>query len=335
MSVTTIRVDADLATGFGHLERSMALARELQAMNYRPVFVTREQGLAAGRLRACGFSDVQTFEEGTSELDAVLLPGPGIVVFDIGPTAHALVAGVKAVGAHVVSFEDLGDGRYLADLVVDANLLPGTNPKKMETPTRYLLGPDYAILSAAVLAAKRRRRKSGRVRRILVSCGGSDPAAVTVGVVNGLSSLDSEIEVELVLGPAFPHAKKLNAALLAASRSFTISESPTDLADRLRAADLGILSGGVTLFEAAYLGLPALVIAQHQAQLKNLAPFESRGGIINLGLASHEPYNNLKSAIREVNDPERLATMSVAQDSYVDGKGLGRVVTAMRAMVGR
>lgn len=335
MSTVVLRVDADASIGFGHLERTMALARELATINYRPVFVTREEGLAASRLRACGFTDVETFEGPEAEGDAILAPGPGIVLFDIGSTTHARVAEVKALGGFVATFEDLGDGRYLADLVIDANLVEATNPKKMETPTRYLLGPDYAILAPAVVAARRRRRKPGPVRRILVSCGGSDPAGVTVGVVRGLATYDSEVEVELVLGPGFAHARALNAALLEASRTFTITEAPTDLPDRLRTADLGILSGGVTLFEAAHLGLPAIVISQNAAQLRNLGPFESRGGIVNLGLAANAPYNNVKSAIREVGTETRLAAMSAAQEGYVDGKGLGRIVSAIKSMVGR
>lgn len=335
MSTVVIRLDADARIGLGHVMRGMALARELRTLNYRVVFVTREEGIAAAHLRSGGFSDVQVFGPDIPEQDAVLGPGPGIVVFDIGSTTHEQVAAVKAVGGYVVTFEDLGDGRYLSDLVVDANLTDETNPVKMPTPTRYLLGPEHAVLDPAVLAARKRRKRSGGVRRILVSCGGSDPAGVTVGVVRGLATFDSEVEVEIVLGPAFQHPKPLNEALLAASRTFTITEAPTDLPERMRSADLGILSGGITLFEAAHLGLPALVIAQHATQLRNLPPFEARGGIVNLGLAANEPYNNLKSQVRHVDDSDRLAKMSEAQERYVDGKGLSRIVSAVRAMVGR
>ncbi len=342
MTTTVIRVDADRAMGLGHVERMWNLAATLAASRYRPVFVTREQGLAAERLKARGAQDVITFpgrEDAAAaveaEADAIHSASPGLVIFDTGSTSHDLVASVKSFGAIVVSFEDLGDGRYLADLVVDANLTSSTNPRKLETTTRYLLGPEYAVIAPAVRAARRLKRAWKEVKKILVSCGGSDPAGVTPRVVEGLADLDTDVDVEVVLGPAFAHGERLNEALLSSARTFSIVEAPDDLPARMRKAQVGILSGGVTLYEAAHLGLPSIVIAQNPAQLRNLPPFESRGGIVNLGLASNLAGVHITPEVRALMDPAKRKSMSKALEEYVDGRGADRILAAIKEVQGR
>lgn len=341
MTVAAIRVDADREKGLGHLTRCFALAHELAQQNHSPVFITRDKAFVRARAAEHGFPDVDTFSEEGSEAEAILARGPGLVIFDIGSTAHDQIAPIKEVGCFVVTFEDLGDGRYLSDIVVDANLTDKTNPQKIETSTRYLLGADYAIISKECQAAKKRRLgfaqrfRKGNLRQIIVSCGGSDPGGLTPRIASALSRFDTEIDIELILGPAFVPVDELNKAILSSTRVFSISESPSDLPMRMRRADLGIICGGVTLFEAAYLGLPAIVIAQNPIQLRNLPPFEASGGIVSLGLAAHDPFANIPSTIKTLCDKGRLAAMSAAQQSQVDGRGLDRVMAAIRELLGR
>lgn len=340
MTVAAFRVDADREKGMGHLERCFSIATELTKENHDSVFVTRDKAFVKSLAAARGFNRVEIVADDSGETEAILSQGPGLVIFDIGSTRHDQVAPIKEVGCHVVTFEDLGDGRYLSDLVVDCNLSEKMNPAKLTTSTRYLLGAEYAVVSQACLAAKKRRfhlirRRRDRIRKIIVSCGGSDPEGVTPKVAKALSRFDTEIDIELVLGPAFVHTSELDNALLDAQRVFSIVEAPMDLAKRLKDADLGIVSGGATLFEAAYLGLPCLVIAQNAAQLRNLPPFEAHGGIVNLGLAANDPFSNIPGVIKSISDSGRLGAMSAAQESYVDGRGLERILAAIRELLGR
>ncbi len=334
MTVTSFRVDANPDAGLGHFHRSVRIASELARRGHRPVFVTRDREALARLAVGQGFDHIVGFAEDKDEINAILSPGPGLVIFDNGSTTHDMVAAVKEVGCFVVTFDDLGDGRYLADIAVDANLTESTNPQKMRTTTRYLLGPGFAVVSPHCRTARKKRKNFRDVHRVIVSCGGSDPAGVTPRIVMALGNYDTEVEIQLILGPAFAHRAELDKALLSAARTFEVVEAPDDLPTRLRAADVGILSGGVTLFEAAFLGLPSIVIAQNPAQLRNLPPFEKRGGIVNLGLAAHEPFANIPAELKLLRDRGKLRAMSEAQETYVDGKGLDRVVSAIRELLG-
>ena len=339
MTKAVFRVDANKEIGIGHFSRTRALADEIKNLDFTPVFVTKNDSKVIELLKDSEFEIVKFNGEAENqletEIEAILSVCPTLAVFDIRSTSHELIAALKKYGIYVVSFDDLGEGRYLADIVVDANLSEEKNPKKLETNTRYLLGEDYAVISKECRAAKKIRRDEKFIQRIIVSCGGSDPSGVTPKVVAGLSNLSTDVEVELILGPDFAPSAKLNEALLNSARTFDIVESPKNLFERMRKAQLGIISGGITLFEAAFLGLPSIVVCQNIAQLKNLPKFEAIGGIINIGLSSNNPILNLTPIVRSLESEEKRKAMSRALERLIDGKGVDRICGAIMEVMGR
>lgn len=333
MTTVVFRTDADQEIGFGHITRSLSVADALTEYGHEPVFVTSRSGSVKSWIAARRDYDVLTFGKSESETEKIFERGPGLVVFDVRDTEHKLMAAVKEVGCFIVTFEDLGEGRYLADLVIDSNLTEKTNPKKMETKTRYLLGPDYAVISDECQKARKGSRQFGELTRILLSFGGSDPAGITPNAVRALAHLNSDIDIELITGPAFAQSKALGRALLEVSRNFLVVDSPPDFPTRLRSADLGIISGGVTLCEAAYLGLPTIVIAQNKHQLSNAEPFAQNGGVVSLGQAGEDAYGRLLPTVKELADPKKREEMSHANTDYIDGKGIDRIANEIKELI--
>ncbi|MBL4889580.1 MAG: hypothetical protein JKX97_06130 [Candidatus Lindowbacteria bacterium] len=335
MTSVAIRVDASREQGFGNFCRSILVAEALTEAGHRPTFFTLESSMAPHYFAHKGIEGVVMFSDPDKEADVIMETGPGIVIFDVGPTSHKRLESFKEAGVLIVTFDDLGDGRYLADLVVDTNLDEKNNPRKLETTTRYLLGPDYAIFSRACMNARDKRKKINGVDKVIVTCGGSDPSGATPKIVEALGRLDTEVDVEIVVGPGFSHGEKLNKALLDSPRSFSLVESPDDLPLRMRTADIGIISGGLTLFEASYLGLPSIVISQNNAQEKNVGPFAKIDGVIYLGLASSNPYQQLLPEVKKLTAKETRNKMSKTVSDFVDGKGVDRFVHAVQDMLGK
>ena len=333
MTIAAIRADGDATIGFGHLARSLAMAEALQDMGHDPVLVTRRNNLAHQFITSRSDVRVEEIREDVDEVEKLLSLSAGLVILDVRSTSHKLVSGLKEAGCFIVTFDDLGDGRYLADLVVDANLTSATNPKKMTTTTRYLLGPRYAVIGKQCQKIRSRRRSFGALRRILITCGGSDPAGATPRVVSALSTIDPEIYIDVILGPAFQSGKTLSKAVLESPRHFTIVDSPNDLMRRMKEADLGIISAGISLAEAACLGLPSIVIAQDAIQARNAVPYDESGGVRNLGVAGENAYKGISSAVRELSEPETRRAMSKALTDLVDGKAMGRIKEAIREII--
>lgn len=348
MRRAAIRLNAGPEIGYGHLRRGMILAGALQRRGVQVIFVCPEKSPAAERLQRDGFmvqefpsrsmdgsgSEIEERVADHDEIQTILSLACELVILDIQDTRHTYAASLKEAGMRVVNFDDLGDGRYVADLVVDANLSPKTNPKKMETPTRYLLGPRYAVLPSGIRRfSDRFRSVRRRFKKVVVSCGGTDPAGATVAAVAGLANLDPQIEVDVILGGGFSSRHRFDEALTASPRQFKIHQDVPDLIPFLREADLGVVSGGITLFEAAAVGLPCLVISQNKHQLMNTRPFEEAGGVISLGLASNVVPEEMHHAVLETADPLRRAKMRRVLMELVDGRGLGRVVREIERLV--
>jgi spore coat polysaccharide biosynthesis predicted glycosyltransferase SpsG len=330
MGRVLFRSDASHEGGMGHVERAARLAEALAAKGHDVTHVVRADGLAEKRLRAKGIVPL-TYERDEEEISTVLDARPNLVVLDLGNNPHERVAALKKAGLGVATFDDLGDGRYVADLVVDANLTEAKNPRKMETTTRFLVGPDHAVVDPR-LAAGRKRRKYGRWRGLVVALGGTDPENITVKVVRALGRLDPNVEATVILGPGFRGGKTLDAALLQAPRDFDVRIAPDDFAEILVASDIGIVGGGLTLAEAAAAGLPAIVLAQNKAQLANAQNLAESGGCVHLGLGKNVPEGEILAAVRALEDPERRRTLGEAAARVVDGKGLDRVVAALEGV---
>lgn len=331
MGRIVFRSDASHEGGIGHVERSARLGAALGAKGHDVTHVVRAGGLAEKRLRAKGVVPL-TYERDEEEIRTVLDVRPGLAVLDLGNNPHERVAALKKAEVGVATFDDLGDGRYVADLVVDANLAEAKNPRKMETTTRFLLGPLYAVVDPR-LAAGRRKRRYERFRRLAVALGGTDPENVTVKVVRALGRLDPNIEVTIVLGPGFRGGKTLDAALLESPRDLDVRIAPDDFAEILVAADVGIVGGGLTLAEAAAAGLPAIVLAQNKAQLANAQNLADAGGCVHLGLGRNVPEGEILAAVRALEDPEKRRALGEAAARHVDGKGLERVVGALEQLI--
>lgn len=334
MARVAIRTTASREKGLGHVERSYALGQALAREGHRVRYFVETGGLAEKRLAARG-AEVVPIDPGEDESERILSEGPGIVVFDVGSTEHGRIVPYKEAGTFVVTFDDLGDGRYLADLVVDANLTEATNPRKIVTSTRFLLGPEHAVLrSEVVRRIPHKRRHKGRLERLLVTFGGTDPEGLTVRTVRSLERLPERIEVVVAVGPGVSknRAKALDAALLASGRDFEVAVDP-DLPAKMREADLGIVSAGITLYEAAALGLPTIAIAANKGELPNLNQFERAGATRALGLAAHGPDAEILPSVLALEDPDARRALSDAGMRLVDGRGLERVVAGIEEMV--
>ena len=93
-------------------------------------------------------------------------------------------------------------------------------------------------------------------------------------------------------------------------------------------ADLAITGGGQTMYELAYLGIPAIVIEISSNQRANIIGFESIGVIKSAGSISDENFihNFIRCCVDILNQPNLLLEMSSKGMNLIDGKGADRIV---------
>lgn len=182
------------------------------------------------------------------------------------------------------------------------------------------VGARYRRLRSQVAPAGPPPTRHAAHLEVLVCFGGSDPAGVTGRIAASLRPARSwRAVVAIGAGAAEPRE----------DWPVDVVRDPGDLPERLAAADLAVLGAGTMKFEAASLGVPALLLAVADDQLAVGPPFAATGSALYLGDGRTVDPVVVRTALDALaEDPERRAAMSHAAWSTVDGDGAGRIADA-------
>jgi CMP-N-acetylneuraminic acid synthetase/spore coat polysaccharide biosynthesis predicted glycosyltransferase SpsG len=275
--------------GLGHVTRTLTLLESFNG-HYSRVFCPPGQELAVTRLRQA-FYDVREVAP-----DALLKEltdfGAHIVIHDQLENDPARLHAEREAGMKVVVFEDRGPGQEAADLVINA-LYPAeeTEPAKH----RYFGPSVYCLREEFRLATRNACRDE--VRRVLVTFGGTDPAGLTFKVLDVLSA-QRELPLTVVAGRGLARYAELEqrvAALREAGRDVLLYRDVPLMSELMAGADVAFTSAGRTLYELAHMGVPAVVLAQNDGEMKHhFASIEN--GFLFLGLGSEASAGAISSA---------------------------------------
>lgn len=343
MSLTCVfRADADSDIGSGHFMRSLSLAAEWQKQGQRAVIVgsapeeliRRAHGYGVEHLKLAGSGslddDASVLIEHCSRLAAQVVCVDG---YQFGP---AYVGRIRDSGSSIIEFSD-GPiwPEYQSDLLLDQNLGGEDQPYETATWTRRLLGVKYACLAPQFVShAGVVRPTNEHVTNILVSMGGADPKQATTTVLDAVLELDEPVDVTVTVGASNPR----KAAIVDLARrhpNVSVVVDATNMAELMRVADIAIAAAGSTSWELAAMGLPALLIAVADNQIRIAEQLDKAGAAINLGSVDDFTTASLLEELTGlIEDHQVRALMSRKGQELVDGKGASRVVTAMLDLVG-
>lgn len=321
-----IRVDAGGAIGVGHAMRCATLGAALAARGHHVTVVTASlPDWVAARFRDAG----ATIErEPQPPVDVWVVDGYGL---------GAELSALAASGAVVVAIDDnhelpVADARLVVNqnLHATAELYPDVG-----SDTTLLLGPSYAMIRRDVTAIDRadhRGHEPARGRTVLVSFGGTDPAGLTLPVVDALLGA-ADVGLVVALGGDHPDRPAVEA--LVEQHSDRARFDPGDLTTGLRSADVAVIGGGSTLWEVASLGIAvvAAVVADNQAA--STAAAEAAGFVVGVDVrAGRRGATDVAAAVIDLlDDADRRRALSTAGRTLFDGGGAARVVAAIEASV--
>ncbi|WCJ58883.1 UDP-2,4-diacetamido-2,4,6-trideoxy-beta-L-altropyranose hydrolase [Fontisphaera persica] len=335
-----LRADASPAMGTGHVMRCLALAEAWQAAGGQAVLLSRDLPPAlAARAQAQNATVIPLPPETSAGEDTRFTAQTAAqhdarwVVVDGYQFPLPLCAMLQAAGLQVLWVDDFGvPAEFAPDLLLNQNLgaAPAWYPH-VPPRTELLLGPRYALLRREFARWRHSPRTfPAQAQKLLVTLGGSDPANATAKVIEALHLLGGAAPQALVLaGAANPHAAAL-ARALAGTPHQCLPHVP-DMPARMAEADLAIAAGGTTVWELAFMGLPALLLCLADNQRRNCHELAAAGAAVNLGWHETATPDQIAAALTALAaDATRRAAMSAAGRALVDGRGAERVCLHLR-----
>jgi UDP-2,4-diacetamido-2,4,6-trideoxy-beta-L-altropyranose hydrolase len=342
LSTLLIRADANPQIGTGHVMRCLALAqtwlqiggRECLMVSYCSVEALRERiRRVVTRLVPLDAShpDESDLRETLRLAQAVQ---PAWIILDgyhFDPAYHEALG---SAGNLLIIDDNAHLPRYTADLLLNQNVAAERLPYSLVSRRHKitpLLGPGYVLLRPAFLAYRQIPRMiQAHAAKLLVTLGGSDPDNVTLKVIQALNQLEG-INARVIVGAANPHRASLEQAIQRENNIQLLSDVE-NMPDLMTWADLGILAGGTTLWEAALLGLPCLTLTLADNQRQNAAVMHEMGISQNLGDASMLDDRAILDAVKRLTENEDQRRQLCRRGRMlVDGQGARRVVEAMSA----
>jgi UDP-2,4-diacetamido-2,4,6-trideoxy-beta-L-altropyranose hydrolase len=202
----------------------------------------------------------------------------------------------------IMVIDDLANRAHDCDLLLDQNYYRGIEHRYdglVPLVCRKLLGPEYALLRPEFHQAKKNlRKRDGKIRRILVFFGGSDPTNETKKALEAIKLLNRpEIAIDVVVGAANPHQEEIK---------YICSEMPNttyhcqveNMVELMAAADLAIGAGGATTWERLYLELPTIAIAVAENQVETLEALGDAQMVLYVGESYTLEVGRLRETIK-------------------------------------
>ena len=307
------RVAAGPRLGFGHLVRCRTIGA---ALGVRPVVSLRGTVGAARVAASLGLRLAGPLQTALRNVR------PSLLVVD-DPSLRWVarsIAAARRVGIATASLHDLGIALSDADLTIDGSIAPGRAD---------LASVRFAVLDRQLMDLAPRRSARFDRPTVVVAFGGGSRRRLTTAVARAIARRCPEADVRVAYGfaacaavPEHAHIRSLDPA-----RGFR---------KNLASATVAVLAGGVTLYEACALGVPAVGVSIVRAQRKAVAGLARQGAVIDGGRARSTTATAVRIArlvVGLLDDATRRKRLSRAGRQIVDGRGATRVAAALRALI--
>jgi spore coat polysaccharide biosynthesis predicted glycosyltransferase SpsG len=288
MSVTPridILCDGNDKIGFGHIRRSQTLAAQL----VRDGMLVRVMGNSA---QSSVMLPVKTAEDSV----------PTITIFDTPLDIDEKLSSLAKQGGLTIALD------YFGNALPDVNIAVFAHQVVRAKRVTYV-GFEY-ILIRDEISGLRGNVCSERSGRVMVMLGGAD--ILGQGHLAAQALVQAGFRVTLIQGPyavSYPRCS-----------NYEVCTNPSNLPELFARCDWAVTSGGGSLFEGLCLGKAVHVLPQTAAEERIARHFDSRGGLLGIGLDSLRAYS--------VNEVINIAAKGA---HLVDGLGAQRVSQIVRS----
>lgn len=336
------RVDSSYEIGTGHVMRCLTLANELKNSGAKVSFICRDlPGNLANYISNKGYHvfllPFHTREQPvmTSKSDRPYAAWLQVdwktdametaqILMELAPVG-CLIIDHYAIDLNweeflednvkkIVVIDDLADRPHQCSILIDQNSSCEEDRYNELVPKSCvkLLGTSYALLRPEFRSAKKQlARRDGRINRILVFFGGTDPTNETLKTLKALSNHHfSSLHIDVVVGETNKN-KDIIQQLCQEKPNMFFHYQINYMAELMRKADFSIGAGGSSTWERCYLGLPTLAIVTAENQMEITKLLHDKGATSCLGVSAKISPKMIEHSINTMlSNPSKVKEMS-------------------------
>ncbi|MBM6997247.1 UDP-2,4-diacetamido-2,4,6-trideoxy-beta-L-altropyranose hydrolase [Paenibacillus sp. DXFW5] len=313
-----IRTDASSTIGSGHVMRCLTIADNFRKLGHEVQFwMERLPGHLIDLVEGRGFTVVQR-----------AIPAHLLIV-DHYQLDKLWEQSVRTIFNKIVVIDDLANRQHDCDLLLDQNVVAGYERRYddlVPVHCRKLLGPKYLIIRDEFIEARTcSLARRGRVERLLVFMGGSDPTGETLKVIDALVQVATRFKhIDVVVGSSNMNRYEVKRRCEALQLQYHCQIDY--LARLMQEADFAIGAGGTAMWERCYVGLPSSSTVVADNQHDTTIEAAKLGAIIHLGW--HEEvdssiYSQLIEKLPLMS--EQLVSMSKQGLNITEAQGIPNV----------
>lgn len=247
------------------------------------------------------------------------------------PEYHTLI---KETGHKLLIIDDMAHlESYNGDIIINQNLHAHDLIYNRKNNAKLLMGTEYVILRQEFSQWRGKRKKiTPHAGKILVTLGGMDPDNCTEKVLKALRGL-SDINIIVLVGAANKNIDKIKAIVENMEINAKILQNSNEMSQLMEWADLTVSSGGTTVWELAFMGVPALVGRIAPIEEFLVAGLKQHGLSYDMGWFDKVSEEYISESVYSlIKNREKREELSILGQKMVDGLGCERVFKSMETV---
>lgn len=340
MNTLIIRVDGNIDIGTGHFMRCLSLAQYWQKNGGKIYFVMNNPQSLEDKIFSEDMCLIKLDEVPASQDDALKvidvfnkLNGDWLVV-DGYHFKSDYINFIKKNNINLLLFDDEGQlDNYSADIILNQNLHANSiNYTSVEEYTKLLLGTNYVLLRKEFLKYLDYEKPIKKIAtNVLVTLGGSDKNNYSLKVLKAIDCIgDDSINIIVLLGSKNIHKQSILDFIDESNVNITLLQNIDDMPNKMKWADLAFSSGGTTVWELAFMGVPVIVGGTSHIEEVLIEGLNKNNLFKTITQLDEIDELDLTEVIREVIYDENLRkVMNCDGKKFVDGFGCSRVYKTM------
>lgn len=241
---------------------------------------------------------------------------------------------LKNLGYNLIVIDDIAKRHIISDIIINPNPLVDSQIYTFHDAKLKLCGAKYTLIRPEILKLPRNKepKENGY---ILVSFGGTDTSQIYIKLLNQLVHTTAKPIVVTI----FPDISKDLLEIWAKSdlSKRALNTNVNAYPDLLQQAEVTISSGGNSLWEIYYVGVPNLLIpiAENQNNAIKVANELKTSFYIQLQKINNESFTSeISEILQKIMNKDLAQEMIKHQQELIDGQGANRVAEEIHKMFG-